>query len=114
MDSLPLAQSVALKLVEVYQLTHGINHLQQNPINLQWRDYLFCGQIVEQKVANIFDSTTTKIFQDGLKDLLDFIDERLAFDSSKYPDNTDSLKENLLALKNTIIQIQDQSKTENV
>jgi hypothetical protein len=114
MDSLPLSPSAALKLVKVYQLAHDINQRQQDPLLLQKQKDLYYGQILEQKVAIIFQATSTEIFQKGLKDLLVFIEERLAFDPSKYPDNTAMLREKLRALKNTIIEVKDQSNTQNV
>ncbi len=114
MDSLPLAPSAALKLVKVYQLAHDIYQLQQDPLFLQKRNKLLCGQILEQKVDIIFQATSNSIFNEGLKDLLVFIDESLAFDPSNYPDNTATQTEKLLALKNILIQIQDQSNLQNV
>ena len=104
MDSLALAPSAALKLVDVYQLSHDIKQLQLDSLYLS----------VEQKVANIFQATSTNIFHEGLKDFQNFIDEWLEIDESKYLDNTTKLKEKLLALKHILIQIQDQSNIQNV
>jgi hypothetical protein len=114
MDSLPLASSAALKLVEVYQLAHVINQNLQDQLLIQKLNDLFCGQILEQKVAIIFQATTYSIFQESLKDLLVYIDDRLAYDISNYLDNTATQTEKLLALKNILIQIQDQSNKQNV
>lgn len=114
MDSLPLAPSAALKLVEVYQLAHDINQIHQDPLFIQRQNDLLYGQILEQKVAFIFQSISTKIFMEGLQDLIIFIDERLAIEQSKYPEITAALTEKLLALKNILIQIQDQYNKQNV
>jgi len=114
MDSLPLAPTGALKLVEVYQLVHDINQIQREPLLLQWQNDLMSGQILEQKVVIIFQATSIALFQKGLKDLVDFIDERLAKKPLKYPDLETHLTEKLLGLKNILIQIQDQSTTPNV
>lgn len=114
MDSLPLTTSAALKLVEVYQLAHDINQMQENsPIIHQQNDF-FCGHLLEQKVATIFQASSTETFHEGLRYLLVFIEERLAFDPSQYLEETDHLKAKLMALKNIIIQIQDQSNKQNV
>jgi hypothetical protein len=114
MDSLPLAPSAALKLVEVYQLVHDINQIHQDQLLKQRQNDLLYGQILEQKVAIIFQSTSTKIFMEGLQDLMIFIDERLAIEPSKYPEITATLTEKLLALKNILIQIQDKFNKQNV
>ena len=114
MDSLPLAPSAALKLVEVYQLAHDINQIHQDQLFIQRQNDLWYGQILEQKVALIFQSISTKIFMEGLQDLIIFIDERLAIEPSKYPGITTTQTEKLLALKNILIQIQEQSNTQNV
>lgn len=114
MDSLQLAPSAALKLVEVYQLAHDINQIHQDQLFIQRQNDLLYGQILEQKVALIFQSISTKIFMEGLQDLIIFIDERLAIEPSKYPEITAALTEKLLALKNILIQIQEQSNTQNV
>jgi hypothetical protein len=114
MDNLPLAPTAALKLVEVYQLAHDINQIHQDQLLIQRKNDLLYGQILEQKVATIFQAPSIKKFHEGLKDLLVFIDERLAWDSSKYSHNAALLTEKLIALKNTLIQIQDQSNKQNV
>lgn len=114
MDSLPLTPSAALKLVEVYQLAHDINQIHQDQLFIQRQNDLLYGQILEHKVASIFHSTSTEIFMEGLQDLIIFIDERLAIEPSKYPEISTTLTEKLLALKNILIQIQEQSKTQNV
>ncbi|HLO53775.1 MAG TPA: hypothetical protein VK169_05765 [Saprospiraceae bacterium] len=114
MDSLPLTPSAALKLVELYQLAHDINQIHQDQLFIQRQNDLLYGQILEQKVTFIFHSTSTKIFMEGLQDLIIFIDERLAIKPSKYPEITAALTEKLLALKNILIQIQEQSNTQNV
>ena len=114
MDSLPLAPSAALKLVEVYQLAHDINQIHQDLLLIQRQNGLLDGQILEQKVAIIFQATSFKIFIKGLQTLLDFIDERLSNNPSKYPDFAAPLTEKLLILKNILVQIQDQSNTQNV
>jgi hypothetical protein len=114
MDSLPLSPSAALKLVKVYQLAHDINQIHQDQLFIQRQNDLLYGKILEQKVGNIFKASSIQIFQEGLKDLLVYIEERLVFDSSKYFDNTAQLKEKLIALKNILTQIQDQSNTNNV
>lgn len=114
MDSLPLAPSAALKLVEVYQLAHDINQIHQDQLFIQRQNDLLYGQILEQKVALIFQSISTKIFMEGLQDLIIFIDVRLEIEPSKYPEITTTQTEKLLALKNILIQIQEQSNTQNV
>jgi len=114
MNSLQLAPSAALKLVEVYQLAHDINQIHQDQLFIQRQNDLLYGQILEQKVALIFQSISTKIFMEGLQDLIIFIDERLAIEQSKYPEITAAQTEKLLALKNILIQIQEQSNTQNV
>jgi hypothetical protein len=88
MDSLSLlTPSAALKLVEVYQLAHDINQIHQDQLFIQRQNDLLYGQILEQKVALIFQSISTKIFMEGLQDLIIFIDERLAIEPSKIPSN---------------------------
>lgn len=114
MDSLPLAPSAALKLVEVYQLAQDINQIHQDQLLIQRQNDLLYGQLLEQKVAFIFQSTSTEIFMEGLQDLIIFIDERLAIEPSKYPEISTTLTEKLLALKNILFQIQEQSNTQNV
>ncbi|HMR90594.1 MAG TPA: hypothetical protein PKD51_20680 [Saprospiraceae bacterium] len=113
MDSLRLAPTAALKLVELYQLAHDINQIHQDQLFIQSQNDFLNGQILEQKVDIIFQATSNSIFLEGLKDLLVFIDESLAFDPSNYPIIT-TLTEKLLSLKNILIQIQDQSNKQNV
>lgn len=114
MDSLPLAPPAVLKLVKVYQLARDINQIQQDQLLIQKQNDLLCSQILEQKVDIIFQATTVKMFMEGLQELLILIDEMLTIEPLKYPDITSTLTEKLLALKNILIQIKDQSNTQNV
>jgi hypothetical protein len=51
---------------------------------------------------------------EGLQDLIIFIDVRLEIEPSKYLEITTTQTEKLLALKNILFQIQEQSNTQNV
>ena len=54
MDSIAVAPSAALKLVEVFQISNDIKQLQLDSLCLS----------VEQKVSKIFQATSTNIFHD--------------------------------------------------
>ncbi len=114
MDSVSLSPSAALKLIEVYQLTHDIKQLQQKPTFRDWQEFLICGQMIEQRLDFIFQATSINMFMEDLQGLLVIIDKILESKPLKYQDLTSPITEKLLELKTILIQIQDQSKTENV